>query len=434
MRRAAVLALFCSLAAAQSSLPPEVLLLSRIRRGVADTLARLPSYACLENIDRLARKDDSKRFRPADTLRLEVIASGERELFSWPDSQFSSPSENLVPVGLTTSGEFYSSVKAVFLAGPAVIKYHGSELFNGVRAARYDYRVSQAFSGYRLNNGSRGAIVGFSGSFWANPASAELLRLSESADDIPMGLHIRSAVTVIDYSRVLLGGQPVRFPESATVDLIDDSGEDRNLIEFTHCREYRAESNIDFTARAPELIAGRTPAASPVEFHIPPNLTFDVHLRDAVNLIGSRLGDPITAIVENDVISRKHLIVPKGATLTGRLRLLTRSLDSAGPLIIGLEFTDVNFTDSSGIRRHAPFYALLTGISPLPGISRELSTSATFREDLSIWASKNTDNRSVLDPPPLPGVGTFFAQPPATRLPKGFAMTWVTIRLDRPER
>lgn len=45
-----------------------------------------------------------------------------------------------------------------------------------------------------------------------------------------------------------------------------------------------------------------------------------------------------------------------------------------------------------------------------------------------------TNNRSVLDAPALPGVGTFFAEPPATNLPKGFAMSWVTVRLDRPQR
>ncbi|HXF25894.1 MAG TPA: hypothetical protein VN610_01405 [Bryobacteraceae bacterium] len=434
MRRAAVLALFCCFAAAQSSLPPEVLLLSRIRRGVAETLSRLPSYACLENVNRLARKSHSKRFRPTDTLRLEVIASGERELFSWPDSQFSNAADTLVPVGLTTSGEFYSSAKAVFLAGPAVIKYHGSEFLNGVRAARYDYRVSQAFSGYRLDIGGRRAIVGFSGSFWADPTNAELLRLSESADNIPLDLHTRSIVTMIDYSRVLLGGKPVRFPESARVDLIDDSGfEDQNLVEFTHCREYQAESNIDFNAAAPTL-ATDLRAASPVEFQVPPGLTFDVHLHNVVNFASSRIGDPVTAIIENDINSRKHLLAPRGAALTGRLRLLTRSLDPASPLIVGLEFTDIDFTDASGIRHHAPFYALLTGISPLPGISREISDSKTFRQDLLNLGFMETRNSGALDPPALPGVGTFFAEPPATSLPKGFAMSWVTVRLDRPER
>src|SRR6185437_8719313 len=228
MRGAVVLALFCSLAAAQSSLPPEVLLLSRIRRGVAETLSRLPSYACLENVNRLARKSQSKRFRPTDTLRLEVIASGERELFSWPDSQFSNAADTLVPVGLTTSGEFYSSAKAVFLAGPAVIKYHGSEFLNGVRAARYDYRVSQAFSGYRLDIGGRRAIVGFSGSFWADPTNPELLRLSEAADNIPLALTTRRLVTMIAYSRVMIGGKPVGEPQSGCVELINDSSSVHN--------------------------------------------------------------------------------------------------------------------------------------------------------------------------------------------------------------
>src|SRR6185437_16560269 len=104
----------------------------------------------------------------------------------------------------------------------------------------------------------------------------------------------------------------------------------------------------------------------------------------------------IAAVIENDVSSRKHLLAPKGASLTGRLRLLTRSLDSASPLVIGLEFTDINFTDPSGLRHHAPFYALLTGISPLPGISREISDSKTFRQDLLSGFMEGT-NGSVLD-------------------------------------
>ena len=141
-------------------LPPEVLLLSRVRRGVSETVSRLPSYACLENIERVARKNPWKRLRLMDTLRLEAIASGGKELFSWPGSDSSFDTQASVPMGLTSSGEFYSSVKAVFLAGPAVIKYRGEQLLNGVRAARYDYRVGQLFSGYRLNIEGRRAIVG----------------------------------------------------------------------------------------------------------------------------------------------------------------------------------------------------------------------------------------------------------------------------------
>jgi len=73
-------------------------------------------------------------------------------------------------------------------------------------------------------------------------------------------------------------------------------------------------------------------------------------------------------------------------------------------------------------------------ISPLPGISREISDSKTFRQHLLNLGFMETRNSGALDPPALPGVGTFFAEPPATSLPKGFAMSWVTVRLGRAER
>src|SRR5438445_498169 len=53
-------------------LPPDVLLLARIKVHMLDTLARQPDYTCLETVERSRRDGYTRKYRLEDTLRLEV--------------------------------------------------------------------------------------------------------------------------------------------------------------------------------------------------------------------------------------------------------------------------------------------------------------------------------------------------------------------------
>jgi hypothetical protein len=87
------------------------------------------------------------------------------------------------------------------------------------------------FSIYEITVNGHYAKVASSGSFWADPATAELLRLSEQADDIPPDLDTLSVTSTIDYSRLLLGSKPFLFPQTAVLTLVRASGaESRNRI------------------------------------------------------------------------------------------------------------------------------------------------------------------------------------------------------------
>lgn len=179
---------------------------------MADTLNGLPSYACLENVDRLVRESPRKAIHGLDALRLEVVVINGRELFSWPDDQSTFGDALAIP-GLSSTGEFFSAAKAIFDVGStAVIKYRGEETLLGVRAAHYDFTLSPLFSRNEMTVHGHHAVVGASGSFWANAANAELLRLTEQSDDIPPELDTRSATSLIDYSPLLLGGELFLFP------------------------------------------------------------------------------------------------------------------------------------------------------------------------------------------------------------------------------
>ena len=79
----------------------------RIREHMREYVAHLPDYTCVETIVRAQRADESTAYRPMDTLRVEVLHIGDKELYAWPgEKKFEDKLGLLVGVGTTSSGEF----------------------------------------------------------------------------------------------------------------------------------------------------------------------------------------------------------------------------------------------------------------------------------------------------------------------------------------
>jgi len=69
--------------AAPDDLPREVVLLSRIKEHARADLDHLPSYTCLETIQRFQRHD-APNLSPLDTVQLEVFYSEGHEWYGAP--------------------------------------------------------------------------------------------------------------------------------------------------------------------------------------------------------------------------------------------------------------------------------------------------------------------------------------------------------------
>ncbi len=416
---------------AQLGLPPGVLLLSRIKHNLQQTLDRLPAYACLESVDRLIRESPKKPIRALDAVRLEVVAIGEKELFAWPDDQSTFRDDIALP-GFNSSGEFISTTRAVFARrSQAIIHYRGRETIGGIQAARYDFTISSNVLRWTLNIDGREALVDTSGTFWADAASADLLRLESWPSHIPPELGLSSLVSVIDYNRLLLSGQSYLFPLSAAVTMVRADGrESQNQIQFTHCREFKSESHLV----SEDTVRAEAPPPRTVEFQVPPGLTFPVSLAAAVDLTQARVGDPIQGSLDADVKDKHDLVAPKGARLLGRVRLLQQGSGSiASYLIAGFEFTDLEFTDSSGFRHHAPFYAFFRDCTSLPGITRQLGKTTEHNWNIGETGWIDMGQTETVLPPVLPGVAVLFAGNGRRILPKGFQFDWESVRFPHKQ-
>src|SRR6187549_1101085 len=153
--------LLISLGAGAQELPPGILLLSRIKRHMAQVLERQPNYTCLETIERSMRGAKAKRFQLVDALHLEVAVVEGKELFSWPGEQEFKDRDlrELAPTGAIANGSFAIHARSVFLSNTPQITYHGEETLDGRAVARYDYSVPQYRSGYQIRIGDLRGIT-----------------------------------------------------------------------------------------------------------------------------------------------------------------------------------------------------------------------------------------------------------------------------------
>ena len=164
-------------------------LLPRIRAKMSDILLRQPDYTCTETIERTSQTVGG-RTRVQDTLRLEVALVDGKEMFAWPGSkQFEDRKlADLVPTGMFGNGNFAIYARILFLSNVAAVEDRGETQWNGHPARRYDFRVSRSTGGHRLRVDNREAVVGFHGSFFADPVTLDVLRVEVVAEDIPADL------------------------------------------------------------------------------------------------------------------------------------------------------------------------------------------------------------------------------------------------------
>jgi hypothetical protein len=419
-----------------SPLPPEVLNLSRIRRLVTSSAAQVPDYACLQTIQRFARRSSKQEFRPLDTVQLEVAIISNKEVYSWPGAEtFEDLSPGaIVSAGTVSTGEFIQLLRAVFVGGTSTITWHGPETLHGRPALRYDWKLP--LFGHQTHVSLQGGSgdVSQAGSFWADAESFELLRLEAHADEIPPGLPLAEMVSRIDYGRMTIHGREIWFPQSAELRLVKTDGmETRNLIEFSHCRQYGAQSELSFGTPAP---TGPTSTAAPPSalqrITLPAGVPLDVRLDVEIDSASARVGQPITARLGADAVHRGKILMPAGAIIHGRIRRLERSSEFAPHFVVGLEFTSVE-SDSARAR----FYGQLEGIQSVAGASLTLRRSSRDKP-IEFPATSGApgfrvhrSESEVLSAREIPGVGSFFVAGERFKLPKALRMTWRTSEPPR---
>jgi hypothetical protein len=327
---------------AQSQMAPELVQLAHIRQHMVEHLTRIVNLTCLETIER-NRSDRGGRMGRGDTLRLEVAIVDGKELFSklgeekFEDRDIRAYARG----GAMESGLFATLAHGVFMSKWPTYRYAGEEILRGRRALKYNYEVPLLGSGYQISIANEHALVGFSGAFWADEETLQLLRLTVHADDIPLRLGLIRSIQTIDYGRVRMNETDFLLPQHAETTLYMLNGsESRNRTEFTHWLKYESESTLIFDDNAATAAAAAA-AGTETSLKLPAGLAISTRLETEIRSDRGRVGDPITAKVDQDAVWKGNKIVPAGATLVGRIRAFEAPAKPTGEFTVALEFYEL---------------------------------------------------------------------------------------------
>jgi len=304
---------------------PDVSLLGKIKSKVAENLRRLPNYTCTQTIVRSLRRKPAARLQRLDTVRLEIAYVGGKELYGWPGSGKIDQSQITKLVGGTIgNGDFAVLPSSIFLGESAQFEYRGESSLDGKRAVRFDYTVPRLASGYQLQSGAAAAIVGYHGSFWADPDTLDLMQLEVSADDIPHGLKLASAVDRIEYDRVSIAGSRFLLPRGAELDITDSVGtESQNRLRLQSCHEFVGESALTFQDLPIEsFVAPSKPSLAKVD--LPDDFNMEVGLDTPIDSASSAVGDAVQATLRQSVRDEGDAVIPKGARVSGHIARLEK--------------------------------------------------------------------------------------------------------------
>jgi VWFA-related protein len=234
---------------------PDLDKLARFKEKTRRDIAGISNYTCLETIARERRTPSLKEFRLVDTVRLEVSMVAGKELFAKPGHGFDDRSvTSFVNSGAIGSGMFSALVRNLFASGRGTLRYVRDENLNGHRAVHYDFHLTRDESDFQFQVGDVSQMVAAKGSFWFDPVSLDLIRLEVHGQDIPSSLPIDEASVRIDYAHARIGASDASLPKRSELTMHLLTGVAfRDVIEFSQCHEYHAESTIAFGNDTPQV-------------------------------------------------------------------------------------------------------------------------------------------------------------------------------------
>jgi hypothetical protein len=202
-------------------------LLDQARYHAAEFMNDLPNFVVTQIVTRSVRTPGKKDWRRQDKLEIEVTyraKTGEQfKLLRYNDKPTQMTYDQLK--GATSTGEFGSILEAVFSPqSQAEFKEVRREILRGHQTVIYNFRVKKEFSGNTIAdvNSGRTVTTAYVGGVWIDMESGRVLRIKQSAEDIPPGFSITLAERAVEYDWITIDGQRYLLPVYADVILGND--------------------------------------------------------------------------------------------------------------------------------------------------------------------------------------------------------------------
>ena len=330
----------------------------KVRSNVVYNIKNFPRYTCVQTVVRsqfqlppagsgcataianTERNSAAGILRWHDRLRLDVAVGEKSEMFSWAGaSKFETGDiSEMVSRGASGSGEFGSFLASVFGGDAEGFVYRGVQDTPLGLLATYDFTVPLAKSHYKYSSSGKAyTTVGYHGSFYADPDSADLRELDLEATDFPPKDGVCRVADKIEYARTQIGQSSFMLPKTSSMDVIyRNSTETLNETTFAGCREYVGESTIRFDV---DENGNTTESAKRAELRpLPPKTHMHVRINPPVDSDKAAAGDPITGVVDTPVKEKGEIIVHVGDKLHGRIVRMEQTMGALPRWTVAIMF------------------------------------------------------------------------------------------------
>ncbi|MDP9170230.1 MAG: hypothetical protein M3N54_06415 [Acidobacteriota bacterium] len=361
---------------------------NRLRVKVLENVDKVPRYTCVETVTRTqyrpqyGKRPDScalliaaRAQNPSqgllmwhDRLRLDVAVGESSEMFSWAGARSfeSGDLSELTSSGSTGTGDFGAFLASVFGGYAQDFRYVGEQDTSLGRLAAFEYTVPLARShySYRTGNGGKGTI-GYGGTFYAAPATADLKRLVVDARDFSSG-EVCHVLDTMDYATVKIGAGDFLLPNVSRMVVLYRNGEETaNETHYSGCHEFTGETTIRFDdPDEPNTPAAVTKLALKA---LPPRTQIKVKIDPPIDSATAAAGDPITGLVEHDFKQGGKVIVRASDRLHGRLLRLEQFMFPEPHWVVAIRFEAI---EREGVEQPVELRPLDDGDRSPPRTSR----------------------------------------------------------------
>jgi hypothetical protein len=247
----------------------------------------------------------------------------------------------------------------------------------------------------------------YDGSFWIDPVSLDLRRLTIQTGQLPPATSMCQADATLDYHRVHIGDGDVLLPRQGWLQtLMRNTHVARNVIGFSDCREYQAASQLLFDTGGPgEAASTRLTVRAPVALTI--GLPLKLALDAPIDTDTAAAGDLVSAKVVKAVrrSGSSSPLIPAGATVRGRITRVEHHLIPTPYFLIAISFNRLELTGMS-----SPFAARLV---------RDVELASRLGADL-VGRGRGVEMWDV-------GNFLFPTGKPRYVLPAGYESQWFTL-------
>lgn len=217
----------------------------------------LPDYTCSQETRRIAMGGDMRAGAVStDTIEEELSFVGKAEhykVLKVNGAKVKSVSHEKLD-GAMSTGEFGGLLRQIFDKGSATaFRPEGTGKIGGRTMTALGFRVPEQ-TGYRIldHELNRYFTVAYEGTVWADAETNAVMKIAMKLVNVPSQSSLENTSITLEYKAVDLSGQQFILPSRFDWNWRERPGaRDRELsgsnqINFTNCRKFTAESNIDF--------------------------------------------------------------------------------------------------------------------------------------------------------------------------------------------